>query len=103
MGASWHAPACVHYSVVYRRQVNVCCVRIGHRILTCLCAPPQGWDWAPYSQTSTNSSGNTSGAANSFSKGIWKSVCEWESFMRSFLQGGGREISSTDQADDLFL
>ena len=26
-----------------------------------------GWDWAPYSQTSQ-------GGANTFSKGIWKSV-----------------------------
>eukprot|EP00038_Savillea_parva_P004143 m.134586 g.134586 ORF g.134586 m.134586 type:complete len:1103 (-) comp11390_c0_seq3:144-3452(-) len=33
-----------------------------------------GWDWAPYSYTITNSSGNSSGAANTFSKGIWKSV-----------------------------
>ena len=33
-----------------------------------------GWDWAPYSHTSTNSSGNTSGPAVTFSKGIWKSV-----------------------------
>jgi beta-mannosidase len=33
-----------------------------------------GWDWAPYSYTSTNSSGNTTGPANTLSKGIWKSV-----------------------------
>jgi beta-mannosidase len=33
-----------------------------------------GWDWAPYSYTSTNSSGATSGSAATFSKGIWKSV-----------------------------
>ena len=33
-----------------------------------------GWDWAPYSYTSTNSSGETSGPAVTFSKGIWKSV-----------------------------
>lgn len=29
-----------------------------------------GWDWAPYSYTSTNSSGSTSGPANTFSKGF---------------------------------
>jgi beta-mannosidase len=33
-----------------------------------------GWDWAPYSYTTTNSSGATSGSAVTFSKGIWKSV-----------------------------
>ena len=33
-----------------------------------------GWDWAPYSYTSTNSSGATTGPANTLSKGIWKSV-----------------------------
>eukprot|EP00039_Didymoeca_costata_P021562 m.2498 g.2498 ORF g.2498 m.2498 type:complete len:975 (-) comp2531_c0_seq1:113-3037(-) len=33
-----------------------------------------GWDWAPYSNTITNSSGNTTGPASTFSKGIWKSV-----------------------------
>jgi hypothetical protein len=33
-----------------------------------------GWDWAPFSYTTTNSSGNTTGPANTLSKGIWKSV-----------------------------
>ena len=33
-----------------------------------------GWDWAPYSNTITNSSGNTSGPARTLSKGLWKSV-----------------------------
>lgn len=33
-----------------------------------------GWDWAPYSHTTTNSSAATSGPAVTFSKGIWKSV-----------------------------
>jgi beta-mannosidase len=33
-----------------------------------------GWDWAPYSYTSTNSSAASSGSAATFSKGIWKSV-----------------------------
>jgi beta-mannosidase len=33
-----------------------------------------GWDWAPYSYTTSNSSAATSGSAVTFSKGIWKSV-----------------------------
>ena len=34
-----------------------------------------GWDWAPYSASTTKNSGNaTSADAPSFSKGIWKSV-----------------------------
>ena len=34
-----------------------------------------GWDWAPYSYTDTNSSGSTSGPANSFSKGFPECSC----------------------------
>jgi hypothetical protein len=33
-----------------------------------------GWDWAPFSYTTTNSSGKTTGPANTLSKGLWKSV-----------------------------
>jgi len=33
-----------------------------------------GWDWAPYSYTTTNSSAKTTGPANTLSKGLWKSV-----------------------------
>lgn len=33
-----------------------------------------GWDWAPYSYTTSNSSANTTGPANTLSKGLWKSV-----------------------------
>ena len=33
-----------------------------------------GWDWAPYSNTGTNSSNATTGFANTLSKGLWKSV-----------------------------
>ena len=33
-----------------------------------------GWDWAPFSYTTTNSSAKTTGPAPTLSKGVWKSV-----------------------------